>query len=235
MTPAAAEPLPLVTLALCALLTVAVFVAALAALTIVLRRLGRLASSCDEGRQPINMIVVVLLCRLMALRLFVALPVEICLAGNERLRIAGAELRLFAATATFLRRILIVTFVIERPIARVIAGDVFLTMLILLRLILALLFLRGCNQAEIMFGVLIVVFGADRIAGSLRVACKLDIFFGDMRRRATDFDVGAVRLKDAREWIVTFAVIVVVMIVVATAHTLVLILNISPGLQFIHP
>ena len=62
----------------------------------------------------------------------------------------------------------------------------------LLRLILAELLLGCCNQAEVMFGVLIVVFRGDRIAGRARVTRQLHIFFSDVRCRATDFNVWSV-------------------------------------------
>jgi len=62
---------------------------------------------------------------------------------------------------------------------------------LLLREWLALtkLFLRGGDQAEIMFGVLIIIFGGDRISGTLRIAGELEIFFGDVRRRSANFYV----------------------------------------------
>ena len=62
---------------------------------------------------------------------------------------------------------------------------------LLLREWLALtkLFLRGGDQAEIMFGVLIIIFGGDRISGTLRIAGELEILFGDVRRRSANFYV----------------------------------------------
>ena len=68
-------------------------------------------------------------------------------------------------------------------------------LLLLLRLVLAELLLGGSDQAEIMLGVLIVVFGGDRVAGGARVARELDIFFGDVRGGAADLDVGSVRIR----------------------------------------
>ncbi len=50
-----------------------------------------------------------------------------------------------------------------------------------LRLVLPELLLRGCDQAEIMFGVLVVVLGRDRIAGRARVRAPAERIF---RRRA---------------------------------------------------
>jgi len=87
------------------------------------------------------------------------------------------------------------------------------------RIVLAELFLRGGDQAEIVLGVLVVVFSGDRVAGRLRVAGKLNVFFGDVGGISPDFDVGAVRLVNARHRIVILAVTVVV---VAAAHAFVL-------------
>ena len=71
-----------------------------------------------------------------------------------------------------------------------------------LRLALPELLLRGGDQAEIVLGVLIVVFGGDRIAGGLRVARELDVFLGDVDGGAADLHVRAVRFVDPRQRIV---------------------------------
>ncbi len=65
-------------------------------------------------------------------------------------------------------------------------------LIVVVGVLLAELFLRGGDQAKIMFGVLIVIFGRHRVAGALRVACKLDVFFCNVRSGAADFDVGTV-------------------------------------------
>lgn len=62
----------------------------------------------------------------------------------------------------------------------------------LLRLILAELLLGCRNEAEVMFGVLIVVLRRDRVARALRIARKLDVFFCNVRGGAPDLYVGAV-------------------------------------------
>ena len=59
--------------------------------------------------------------------------------------------------------------------------------LLIVGLALAKLLLRGGDQAEIVLGVLIVVFGCDRVAGTLRVTGKLEIFLGDVGRRSREF------------------------------------------------
>ena len=88
---------------------------------------------------------------------------------------------------------------------------------IVIRVLLAELFLRRGDQAEIMLGVLIVIFGRHRIAGALRVARELDVFLRDMRGGAADLHVGSVRLVDPRQRILALAVVIVV---VASPHAL---------------
>jgi SAM-dependent methyltransferase len=167
-----------------------------------------------------------------------AIPVrreEIGIARNERLRIAEPEGGLFAALR---RGVFFFALFFVGAVAHVVAGDGFLTLLaILLRLILALLFLCRGDQAEIVLGMLVVILGANRIAGSLRIARELNVLFCNVGGRTADLDVRSVRLEHAGEGVVAFTVVIVVVIivVVATTHTLVLILNISHGLQFIHP
>ena len=50
-----------------------------------------------------------------------------------------------------------------------------------------------------MFGVLIVVFGGDGVAGALRIAGKLEIFLGDVGCRAPNFHVRSIGLVHARQ------------------------------------
>src|SRR3989304_1586896 len=69
-----------------------------------------------------------------------------------------------------------------------------------------------------MFGVLVVIFGGHRIAGALRVARELDVFFRDMRGGAANLNVGAVRLVDPRQRILAFAVGVVAAAAAAAPH-----------------
>ena len=89
---------------------------------------------------------------------------------------------------------------------------------------LAELFLGGGDQAKIMFGVLKVIFGGNRIAAGLRVARKLKIFLRNMRRGTANFDIRPVQLIDARERIVGFAVI--------AAAPQALVLSVSHGVRF---
>ena len=74
-----------------------------------------------------------------------------------------------------------------------------LRLLVVVRVLLPELFLRRGDQAEIVLGVLVVVLGRDRIAGTLRVARELDIFLRDVGGGAADFHVGAVGLVNPRQ------------------------------------
>ena len=85
------------------------------------------------------------------------------------------------------------------------------------RVLLAELLLRRGDQAEIMLGVLIIIFRRDRIAGALRVARELDVFFRDMRGGAADLHVGPVRLVNPRQRILAFAMTAVTATVTATS------------------
>lgn len=80
-------------------------------------------------------------------------------------------------------------------------------LLVVVRVLLTKLFLRRGDQAEVVLGVLIIILGGHRVARPLRVTRELDVFFRDMRSGAADFDVGTVRLVNAREGILTLAVV----------------------------
>lgn len=80
-------------------------------------------------------------------------------------------------------------------------------LLVVVRVLLTKLLLRCSDQAEVVLGVLIIILGGHRVTRSLRVTRELDVFFRDMRSGATDFDVGAVRFVNARERILTLAVV----------------------------
>jgi hypothetical protein len=95
------------------------------------------------------------------------------------------------------------------------------------RLVLAELLLHRSDQAEVVFGVLVVVFRRNRIAGRLRVTGELDVLFCHMIGRAADLHVRAVRFINACERILTFAVLA------APPHTLVL--TVSHGVLLHQP
>jgi hypothetical protein len=96
-------------------------------------------------------------------------------------------------------------------------------------LVLTKLFLRGGDQAKIMFGVLIVIFGGDWISGALRIAGELEIFFGNVRGRAPDFYVLAVGFIHPRQRIL----VMMATLTITTAHAF--ILTVSHGLLFRQP
>ncbi len=76
------------------------------------------------------------------------------------------------------------------------------------------LLLRRGDEAEIVFGVLVVVFGRDRIAGASALARKLDVFFGDVRSGSADLDVRPVGLVNPGHRVLAAPVIVVVVVIV---------------------
>lgn len=60
-----------------------------------------------------------------------------------------------------------------------------------------LLSLSGTHDAEIMLGVLKVIFGQHAVAGGVGIARELEIFLVHMRSRATDFDLRSGRIEGA--------------------------------------
>jgi hypothetical protein len=215
-----------------------------------LRRRLRLAAG-DEGRQPFDVFVIgrlkalvpglVVLLRwlrllmrlLVLLRLLVVLRllmVRLLVLLRLLARIVGLLLRRERLAAD--RRLVIVA-VVKRVVGVVAA----LLRLLLIegRLGLPQVFLRGGYQAEIMLGVLVVVFGRYRIAGALRVTGQLKVFLGNVRCIASDLQVRSVGLVHARQWI-----LVMVMMMTTTAFTAVatphaLILTVSHDLLFRQP
>ena len=61
--------------------------------------------------------------------------------------------------------------------------------------------LRGGDQSEIVFGVLKIVLGGDRVVACVCVARQLKVFFRHMLRRAANSDVRAVRVIRTRQWV----------------------------------
>ena len=100
---------------------------------------------------------------LVMLRVLVMLMRLVLLfARIERLRLAWRE-----RLAAHLR--LIAVAIVVTVIGDIAARAAARLLLLVIGLALAKLFLRGGDQAEIMFGVLIIIFGSDRIPGALRV------------------------------------------------------------------
>jgi hypothetical protein len=107
-----------------------------------------------------------------------------------------------------------------------------------LRLVLPELLLSGCDQPEIMFGVLVVVLGSNRIARGARIARELDVFFRNVGGGATDLDVGSVRFEHPGHRVLTAPVIiivvaVVIVVVIPVTHPLVILTvsHVSPLFQ----
>jgi hypothetical protein len=198
------EPVGLVVVAILSVALVAVALVALVAL-VVLRRLP----AGDEGRQAVDVAAAfrgraALMTRLVRL---VLLVLRIRLRVARQIGLLAGAVRLFAHS----RRLAVVLALVEGVVACAGHGA-FGTSEV--RIVLAELLLRGGDQAVVVFGVLVVVLGRDRITGRLRVARKLHVLFSDVRGVSAYFDVRAVRLVDPRHGIVTFTV--------ASAHALVL-------------
>ncbi len=161
--------------------------------------------------------LIVLLRRVVLLRLMV-----LRLARIERLRLARRER--FAGHGGLFVIAIVVAVIAE------IAARVARLLLLVIGLALAKLFLRGGDQAKIMFGVLIIIFRGDRISGALRVAGELEIFFGDVGRRSPDFYVLPIGLVHSRQRIL---VVMMATLAITTAHAFVL--TVSHGLLFRQP
>jgi hypothetical protein len=141
------------------------------------------------------------LVRLMRLLLVLRAIVYLLVARRKRLGVAR-EIRLllgFArAVARFVlahERLTVIVIAVEAFVVALLvlsAGRSLLRLLIVVGVLLAELFLRGGDETEIMFGVLVVILSGNGIAGALRVARELNIFFRNVRSRAADLNVRAV-------------------------------------------
>src|SRR3954465_11039829 len=203
-------------------------------------------SSGDEGRQTLGHIAcfrlrrtrlrprllrllsVVLFARLI--RLLVALDERLCIRRDVGLRLLARAVALIGGEG-LLRVVAAVLeiLLVARLELLVVAAAAFGPGLEV-RVLLAELFVRRRDQAEIMLGMLEVVFGRDRIAGGLGIARKLEIFLRRMMGRAADLHVGPVRLVNPGQRVVAAPVVIVVVaavIVVAPAHALVVMLMLT--------
>jgi hypothetical protein len=175
----------------------------LARLMIVFARLARL--------------LILHLSRLVRLRvpLLVSWLVSLWIARHKRLRLDRNEARLGAE----IREALALIVAILR--GHLIFGA-------RLRLVLAKLFLGGCDQPEIVLGMLIIIFRRHRIAGTSRVARQLDVFLSNVGCSAANLDVGAVGLENPGHRVLTtpviIIVVVIVVIVVSVTHPLVVVI-----------
>jgi len=161
-------------------------------------------------------VLVVLIVLIVLLWLLVLLRIKLLLTRGERL----AGLRLVVA-------------VVITVILAVAAGAGLTRLLLVVGLALAELLLRRGDHTKIMFGMLIVILGRNRVTGTLRVAGKLQILFADMGCRAANFHVRSIRLVHARQWILvmmmTATAATTSTLTVATSHALVVVLTVSHG------
>lgn len=136
---------------------------------------------------------------LIWLRLMLRTVVHLLIAGRERLRIARQIGLLLRFARPVARLVLshewlgIIVLAVKSFVGALLAGcALLLRLLVVIRVLLTELLLGGSDQAKIVFGVLIVILSGDRITGTLRIACELNVFFRNMRSSAADFDVGTV-------------------------------------------
>ncbi len=200
--------------------------AAIAVLRLLMLMLGLTAG--DERGQAVDVALVFragmlrprLKMLLRLLRLIVRLIVLLLLARIIRLGLTWREW--FAADMRLFTIALVVALLGAAHLARL------LLLLLVIWLTLPELLLRRGDDPEIVFGVLIIIFGCNRIAGALCVTSELKVLFSDVRRGSANFYVRPIGLIHSRQWILmmpTFAV--------ATAHALVL--TVSHGLLFRQP
>ncbi len=126
---------------------------------------------------------------LMLLRLIVLLVLMLLLARIIRLRFAWGE-RL-AANVRLLTLAVVIAVIGSAHLA---AG----LLLLIIGLTLPELLLRRSDDAEIVLGVLIIIFRCNRVPGTLRVTGKLKVLFGDVGRRAANFYVRPIGLVHSR-------------------------------------
>jgi len=160
----------------------------------VLRLLMLRLSAGDERRQAVDVALVfrsrmLLRPRLKLLLRLMVLLIVMLFARIIRLRLARGE-RLAADMG-----LLAIAVVVA-----VIGGRAHLAgrLLLVIGLTLPELLLRRSDDAEIVLGVLIIIFRCNRVPGTLRVTGKLKILFGDMGRRTANFYVRPVGLVHSR-------------------------------------
>jgi hypothetical protein len=147
-------------------------------------------------------LLLVMLLMMMLLLVMLRPIVHLLIAWRERLSVA----RNIWLLLRFARRVARLVLSHERLGVIVVAVEAFVAalllsaaralllglLLIVVGVLLPELLLRGGDQTEIMFGVLVVILGCHRVAGPLRVSRKLNIFFCNMGSGAADLHVGTV-------------------------------------------
>lgn len=136
---------------------------------------------------------------LIRLLLMLRAIMHLLIARRERLGVTR-QIRLLLRFARRVARLVlaheglrIIIVAIKSLVSILLGGPALLLgLLVVVGVLLTKLFLRGGDQAKVVFGMLIVVLSGDRIARTLGVARQLDIFFRNVGSRTADFDVGAV-------------------------------------------
>ena len=173
----------------------------------------RLAAACNECRQAgrFRHTVVATLARrlrmgLLRTRLMLWAAVLRLIARRERLRIAR-QIRLRLRRRRLWRvawlvlteeRLAIVIAVIVVVVSRALRGALLRRWIVVIGILLAELFLRGGYQAEIVFGVLVVIFGRYAVAGGCRVTRESQVFLVHLKRVAANSDAWSVAIEHIR-------------------------------------
>lgn len=122
--------------------------------------------------------------------------------------------RLFARTCNF---------VIHHIVLRLMAA-VMRVLLLELRLLAVIFFVRLVQHALVMFGVLQVAFGQYAIACALCVTRQRQVFFSDLHGVATNAHIGAIAVERLNARVdAAMAAIVVVMVVLTAAVTVIIV------------
>jgi hypothetical protein len=178
---------------------VPILIAVALVVTVLPGSLLRLAAAAGDECWQASDFLSALMAALVGLRLMRWTVMHLLIARRERLGIARQVWLLLRFTRTVARLVLaherlgVVIIAVKSLVGVLLAGGaLLLRLLIVIRVLLTELLLRGSNQAKIVLGMLIVVLGRDRIARALCVACELDIFFRDVRSGAANFDVGTI-------------------------------------------
>jgi hypothetical protein len=172
------------------------------------------------------------LCVARLIRLVVALHEWLRIRRNVGLRVARAKRWLLAAGE---RLRIVVAAVLEIVVVALLellivaTAAAFRPLRLEVWILLAELFVRRRDQAKIMFGMLKIIFGRDRIAGRLGVTGKLEIFLRHVIGRSANFHIRAVRLVNPSQGILIAPV--VLLLITTPAHTLVvmMLLTVSHG------
>lgn len=176
-------------------------VRAVAALALALLRLLRLAAGNERWKTVhvlfalrlhvlralvVLLVVIVLLIILVVLTVWIVLLLLLVLLRINRLLLTRGE------RLTDLRLVVAVVITIIRAIAT--GAGLPLRLLLVVGLALAELLLCRSDQTKIMFGMLIVILGRNRVAGTLRIAGELQILFGDVGCCSANFHVRSIGL-----------------------------------------